>query len=166
MALIDYDQLDDFNLDNIENKDILQYNSATQDMEPAKLPVYGTQYNYAEKETATETSSTSFQLHQSFTTPSVPAGTYLIMWNFTYGIEDVANPKMEVRVRANGTDLMTNNFDVLNDNANDNKIKSMSMRQFVRGTPGTINVTLELRRQDSSKVVTMYDSRITLIRVL
>jgi len=166
MAKIDFDQLDDFDLTGIVQDDIIKYNASTENLEPAKLPVYGTQYNYAEKETATATSSTTFQLHQSFTTPSVPAGTYLIMWNFTYGIEDVANPKMEVRVRANGTDLMTNNFDVLNNNANDNKIKSMSMRQFVRGTPGTINVTLELRRQDSNKVVTMYDSRITLIRVL
>lgn len=45
------------------------------------LPVYGTQYQYAEDLSESSTSSGSFQEKLKLTTPALPAGNYMVGWS-------------------------------------------------------------------------------------
>ena len=155
-------------LDTVQDKQFPQWNAANEEFIPAFLPVYGTQYNFAQQASPTATSSTQFQTHQTLVTPTVPAGSYQINWEFTWNIQNSGSPEMEVLVEANATNLSVNNFLTPNDNngSADNRFKNSSMNQFVLATAGIITVTIKLRRQGTSRICTMFDSRITLIRVI
>jgi len=169
MAKIDLGQIDEFVgvLPVIQHDESIKYDENTQKFVPYRSSSFGSSYQFEETPTSTITSSTVFQLHQTMTTPVIPAGSYLITWATTFQLENTASPELETKASANGVVLAIHNQRVPNQNngQTDTRNKSMEFQQFDLDADGVIAITLEIRRQGSNKLVTVFDSRITLIRV-
>lgn len=65
-------------------------------------PVFGTQFVTANDETTSSTTSTTFQTKLTLTTPSVPAGTYIIQWTYYWAYSSAAN-SFEGRILRDGS---------------------------------------------------------------
>jgi len=150
--------------------DVLAFDVPDEEFKPVSpfTVGYGSEFHFSENLNTVVTSNTLYQNQHTFLTGTLPVGTYLIMWSFTFGLESTGNPELVVQVQANGGDLYDDNF-VYPNQANSsvlNRYKSMSMHEFVLASEGTIELTLDLRRAGTNKLVAVYDSHFTLIRVI
>lgn len=54
------------------------------DSYPATLPVFGQNYQFASQDAETNTTSGTYQVKTSITTPNLPSGTYLLQWSCSF----------------------------------------------------------------------------------
>lgn len=81
------------------------------------LSVFGTQYQFVENTGTITTTSTTFVVALTLTTPSLPAGNYLLQWSASASQSSAAFD-MLVRV-VHGANIYTDNSIHANDTAND-----------------------------------------------
>jgi hypothetical protein len=66
------------------------------------VPVFGTQLTTADDESTSTTTSTTFQTKLTLTTNNLPAGVYIIFWNYYWAYSSTAN-SFEARVLRDGS---------------------------------------------------------------
>lgn len=80
------------------------------EFDPRAGATFGTQYDSAEDETETSTTSTGYTEKLSLVTAALPVGSYLVFWYFEVAISS-ANNTIQVRVqRDNTTDVLLTIF--------------------------------------------------------
>lgn len=168
MARIDLSQMDDFRPDfneTIQDGEFAVWDNDNKYFVPGK-PVFGSQYQRYVELSNTTTSGTAWITHQSFTTPVLPAGKYMIQWQFTWSNEEEKDTRLEVRVRANGDDLYETNFEqsMAGKDFNDRNI-STAFNEYDIASDETINILMEMRRQDKNERVRIYNSQFIIYRI-
>lgn len=171
MSRISLDQLDDFSptfLEDVQDGQYPRWNGSNGDFEPATLPsgvVFGSEYVFDKELGNTVTSSTSWKNHHTFTTPSLPAGKYMIQWLITWNTKK-KDTHIEFRIRANG-DALEDEFTEVSppDNYSYFRNKLTAFAEYTLAADGTITFTIDIRRQGTNKKVYAYDSSVMIYRV-
>lgn len=125
---------------------------------PAGFPgsVYGSHYHYAESNTESSTTSTTYQVKTTFTTESLPLGEYRIDYSSECGSS--SSGIVEVQVDVDGTVIADYTLE------NDTDWPSLSGFQDIN-ISGVNTVTLSYRANHSSQIAKIRRARISLFRI-
>lgn len=124
----------------------------------ATLPVYGTEFQYAENLSPSTTSSTAYVTKVTLTTTDLPAGLYRIGFTWAWNHASISNDAL-FRTRLNGADLgLPTNIE-----PKDSSTYYPETRFFYRNLNG-VN-TLELQYGNEGSSTTIQDAVIELWRV-
>lgn len=119
--------------------------------------IFGDEYDYAEADAMTSTTSLTYVTKLSLVTAALPAGTYRIGWSWTVGC-DTNGILAEFRAQRNGVDLTVNDFEADSDHHDWAGFKEVV-------TSGVQTITLQYRSSDGIAAAQMSYARLEIWRV-
>lgn len=136
---------------------------------PLAVQIFGSEYQYAENNTFTTTASTTFQEFLSLTTPSVPAGDYLIQWEYGWGCSDdtaefCGRVQVDDTVNLLDPDGAGQHLEEPQDAASDQVHIASGFRQ-VTLTNAAHTIDLDFRRQGPTATARIFYGRLYIYRV-
>jgi hypothetical protein len=161
MARIDLRQLDDFSptlLEDIANGQSIRWDSVNNEF--VIYTPYAALSFQDQQFTPTSTSSTTFVLHQNWTTPVLPAGTYSLSWNLIWYTTNV-NSEIEVLVERGTTNLAPVNFRDSTRNSTARQYANY-VTSIMLATPQSLNLKISIRRIGANNAVVMEASEFNL----
>lgn len=104
--------------------------------------------------TQLDTTSVTYVLYRSFTTSSVPAGTYRIGWTYQWaGSSTASSVDIEVRLDGNPIDLV-----IITPRSNTDRNSSGGFYYVTTGTTATHTISIYVKSGSSGKTSTLYQS--------
>lgn len=171
MARIDLHQLDEFNnqfVTNVEHGDVPVWDANTNNGEFKPVPfqgVFGTEFYTYYDDTEVSTTSDVYQDYFDITTPSLPAGDYLLLVQVVWRTSN-ARSLLELRLLKDTVEL----FDI--HQVESSASTDVLVRKYVNGegvftqaSDGTVQFQLQYRRQSAVGSLYVFSAYLRLFRI-